>query len=204
MTFAIRPLIRADWERVRAIYEEGIATGDATFETEAPGWEAWDRNHLAGCRLVAELAGRVVGWAALAPVSGRCVYGGVAEVSVYVGAEGPRRGARGRHSSPPWSRRPSARACGRFRPGSSPRTRRAFACTSGKGSVAWGRASAWAGSMAAGGTCSCLNAAAPRSASSRAAVAEPEAGRWAGLRVAAPGFGSLRRGRQLAIWRGAP
>ena len=86
-TCAIRPLTTADWERVRAIYEEGIATGDATFETEASGWEAWDRSHLAGCRLVAERAGRVVGWAALAPVSGRCVYGGVAEVSVYVGAD---------------------------------------------------------------------------------------------------------------------
>ena len=86
-TCAIRPLTHADWERVRAIYEEGIATGDATFETEAPGWEAWDRNHLAGCRFVAERDGRVVGWAALAPVSGRCVDGGVAEVSVYVGSE---------------------------------------------------------------------------------------------------------------------
>ena len=71
---------------MRTIYEEGIATGDATFETEAPGWESWDANHLDGCRLVAEREGRVVGWAALAPVSGRCVYGGVAEVSVYVDA----------------------------------------------------------------------------------------------------------------------
>lgn len=80
-----------DQERVLEIYAEGIATGDATFETEVPGWEAWDRSHLAACRLVAEEDGRVVGWAALSPVSDRCVYGGVAEVSVYVGA-----GARGR------------------------------------------------------------------------------------------------------------
>ncbi|MDE2663452.1 MAG: GNAT family N-acetyltransferase [Gemmatimonadota bacterium] len=80
----IRSLSHGDWDAVRTIYEEGIATGDATFETEAPGWESWDANHLDGCRLVAERAGRVVGWAALAPVSGRCVYGGVAEVSVYV------------------------------------------------------------------------------------------------------------------------
>ena len=91
----IRPLVAADWGRVRVIYEEGIATGDATFETEAPDWAAWDENHLAACRIVAELGGRVVGWVALAPVSGRCVYGGVAEVSVYVGAEARGRGVGG-------------------------------------------------------------------------------------------------------------
>ncbi|MXW66393.1 MAG: N-acetyltransferase, partial [Gemmatimonadales bacterium] len=54
----IRSLIHGDWEAVRTIYEEGIATGDATFETEAPGWESWDANHLDGCRLVAEREGR--------------------------------------------------------------------------------------------------------------------------------------------------
>ncbi|MCY3700231.1 MAG: GNAT family N-acetyltransferase [Gemmatimonadetes bacterium] len=86
----IRSLGPGDWEAVRRIYEEGIATGDATFETEAPDWELWDANHLESCRLVAEREGRIVGWAALAPVSGRCVYGGVAEVSVYV--DGDARG----------------------------------------------------------------------------------------------------------------
>ena len=80
----IRALLPEDWNRVRAIYEEGIATGDATFETEAPGWDAWDAGHLEDCRIVGMRDGAVVGWAALAPVSGRCVYGGVAEVSVYV------------------------------------------------------------------------------------------------------------------------
>jgi phosphinothricin acetyltransferase len=80
----IRPLDAGDWPAVRAIYAEGIATGNATFEQEPPAWEAWDRSHLATCRLVAEHDGRVVGWAALSPVSDRCVYGGVAEVSVYV------------------------------------------------------------------------------------------------------------------------
>ena len=75
-----------DWGRVRAIYLEGIATGDATFETEAPEWEAWDAAHVRACRLVARAGGEVAGWAALSLVSGRCVYGGVAEVSVYVGA----------------------------------------------------------------------------------------------------------------------
>ena len=74
------------WPRVRAIYLEGIATGHATFETEAPGWERWDSSHLTFARLVALAdAGQVAGWAALGPVSARKVYEGVAEVSVYVG-----------------------------------------------------------------------------------------------------------------------
>jgi len=79
----------ADWPAVRRIFREGIATGHATFESEAPPWEAWDAAHLEEPRLVAEEDGEVVGWAALSPVSDRCVYGGVAEVSVYV-AEGAR------------------------------------------------------------------------------------------------------------------
>ncbi len=73
-----------DWDAVRAIYEEGIATKNATFETAAPAWEQWDAAHLKDCRFVARANGVVVGWAALSPVSSRCVYGGVAEVSVYV------------------------------------------------------------------------------------------------------------------------
>jgi L-amino acid N-acyltransferase YncA len=88
----IRPLAAADWPQVREIYEQGIATGNATLETAAPEWEAWDAAHLATCRFVAVEGGRVVGWAALTPVSGRCVYAGVAEVSVYVGAEARGRG----------------------------------------------------------------------------------------------------------------
>jgi L-amino acid N-acyltransferase YncA len=75
-----------DWDAVRAIYREGIATGNATFEADAPAWEAWDKCHLRACRLVARADGRVMGWAALSPVSGRCVYAGVAEVSIYVAA----------------------------------------------------------------------------------------------------------------------
>jgi len=73
-----------DWEQVRRIYLEGIATGDSTFETIAPSWEAWDAAHLSFARLVARDEESVAGWAALSPVSQRCVYGGVAEVSVYV------------------------------------------------------------------------------------------------------------------------
>ena len=88
----IRTLESTDWHRVREIYEEGIATGDATFETKAPAWEEWDANHIRPCRLVAEEGGRVLGWAALWPVSDRCVYGGVAEVSVYIGEEAQGKG----------------------------------------------------------------------------------------------------------------
>jgi len=78
-----------DWPAVKAIYEQGIATRQATFETEAPAWEAWDAAHLPGLRLVAEEGGEVVGWAALSPVSRRACYAGVVEESVYV-AEGAR------------------------------------------------------------------------------------------------------------------
>ena len=83
---ACEPMRPEDWEAVRAIYLEGIASGDATFETEAPAWESWNEAHLEQPRLVARRDGEVVGWAALSPVSDRCVYGGVAEVSVYVAA----------------------------------------------------------------------------------------------------------------------
>jgi len=84
----ILPMTAAHWPAVSAIYAEGIATGQATFTTEIPTWEAWDASHLHACRLVAEddATGAPLGWAALSPVSSRCVYGGVAEVSVYVGA----------------------------------------------------------------------------------------------------------------------
>lgn len=87
ITVTLRPMEASDWPRVRCIYEEGIATGHATFESEAPSWEDWDRKHIQSCRVVAEDGGRVVGWASLWPASDRCVYGGVAEVSVYVSGE---------------------------------------------------------------------------------------------------------------------
>ena len=78
---------------MRAIYLEGIATGQATFETTAPTWEKWDAGHLRKMRLVARgEGGEILGWAALSRVSDRCVYGGVAEVSVYVGERGRGRG----------------------------------------------------------------------------------------------------------------
>ena len=80
------------WEAVERIYREGIATGNATFETTTPTWEQWDRSHLAEPRLVALDGDEVVGWTALAPVSDRCVYGGVAEESVYVAEAARGRG----------------------------------------------------------------------------------------------------------------
>lgn len=86
MDFIIDALNPADWPQLRAIYLEGIATGQATFETEAPTWESWDKGHLPFCRLAARRDDMLLGWAALSPVSPRRCYAGVAEVSVYIGA----------------------------------------------------------------------------------------------------------------------
>jgi phosphinothricin acetyltransferase len=80
----IQAMAQGDWEAVRAIYLAGIATGQATFESEAPTWTTWDNSHLQAPRLVAISEGIPAGWAALSPVSKRAVYAGVAEVSVYV------------------------------------------------------------------------------------------------------------------------
>jgi L-amino acid N-acyltransferase YncA len=90
--FTIAEMTPDHWAQVRAIYLEGIATGDATFETAAPEWAAWDAAHIKTCRFVARAGDSVLGWAALTPVSGRCVYVGVAEVSVYVAARARGRG----------------------------------------------------------------------------------------------------------------
>ena len=84
---AVRDLRPTDWSEVSRIYAEGIATGNATFETEMPSWEAWDAAHLPEHRFVAMRDGRVFGWVALVPVSPRACYAGVAEVSIYVAAE---------------------------------------------------------------------------------------------------------------------
>lgn len=110
MHYPILPMLPDFWPAVREIYREGIATGNATFETEVPDWEKWDQGHLRTCRLIAlepididdEEAdeplttlnvSRVQGWAALSPVSNRRVYCGVGEVSVYVAAAARGRGA---------------------------------------------------------------------------------------------------------------
>jgi len=106
MNYPIVPMVPDLWPAVREIYREGIATGNATFETEVPDWEKWDSSHRKDCRLIAlesrdeavaevpiPLEGaKVLGWAALTPVSSRRVYGGVAEVSVYVAAFARGRG----------------------------------------------------------------------------------------------------------------
>lgn len=80
----IDEMITEDWESVRSIYEEGILTGNATFQVTVPSWEEWNRNHCKGLRFVARVNGKVLGWIALSPISSRCVYQGVAEVSVYI------------------------------------------------------------------------------------------------------------------------
>src|SRR4029434_4421196 len=80
-----------DWSAVRAIYLEGIATGNSTIEKSAPEWDTWDRDHLPTCRLTARCGDEIVGWAALRPVSRRAVYAGAAEVSVYVAVRGRMR-----------------------------------------------------------------------------------------------------------------
>jgi len=85
-TITIEPMQPHQWQQVAAIYQEGIATGQATFEMAVPSFEHWDRNHLPMARFVAGQGGNIVGWAALSPVSQRQVYAGVAEVSVYVAA----------------------------------------------------------------------------------------------------------------------
>ncbi|HTZ82268.1 MAG TPA: GNAT family N-acetyltransferase [Candidatus Acidoferrales bacterium] len=100
MKFRIMPMHPNLWPEVRQIYAEGIATGNATFETELPDWQKWDSSHRKDCRLIAvagadeALSGsvRVFGWAALSSVSTRHVYRGVAEVSVYVAASSQRKG----------------------------------------------------------------------------------------------------------------
>jgi len=81
---AIKPMGREHWPEVLRIYREGIATGNATFEVEAPSWEKWDGSHLPNCRLIAQEESKILGWAALSPVSSRRVYAGVVEVSAYV------------------------------------------------------------------------------------------------------------------------
>ena len=111
MSVRVRRLTDDDASAVLAIYAEGIATGIATFETAAPSWQAWDAAHLADHRFVVTdgdatdgdvtdgdvAAGDdvMLGWVAASPVSGRCVYAGVIELSVYVAAAGRGRGLGG-------------------------------------------------------------------------------------------------------------
>jgi phosphinothricin acetyltransferase len=87
MNYKIEEMKKEDWEEVSKIYLEGINTGKATFQTDIPTWENWNSGHANSCRLVARLENKVLGWIALSPTSSRCVYSGVAEVSIYIGEE---------------------------------------------------------------------------------------------------------------------
>lgn len=90
--FVIEPMQPSDWDTVRAIYLEGIATGNATFETTAPEWAEWDAKHRPDCRFVARANGAVIGWVAISAVSVRKVYAGVVESSVYIAASAQGQG----------------------------------------------------------------------------------------------------------------
>lgn len=92
MDYSLAAMTPQNWEAVRNIYRAGIATGDATFETDVPEWEAWDAAHVDTPRLVAREASQVIGWAALSRVSAREVYQGVAEVSLYVATDARGKG----------------------------------------------------------------------------------------------------------------
>jgi phosphinothricin acetyltransferase len=88
-----RELTFQDWQSVKGIYEEGIATGNATFQASAPTWDEWDASHVKNSRIIAtDEENDILGWAALTPVSGRCVYAGVGEVSVYVSQKAQGKG----------------------------------------------------------------------------------------------------------------
>jgi phosphinothricin acetyltransferase len=87
MEVLFRSLRKEDWPVVAEIYRQGIETGNATFEKKIPEWATWNQTHHDKCRLIAVADGKVAGWAALIPVSGRVVYSGVAEVSIYISSE---------------------------------------------------------------------------------------------------------------------
>ena len=87
-----RPLLSTDADSVLTIYQEGIDTGNATFTSEAPAWEAWNKGHLPNCRIIALLGDEIAGWAALSSYSSRDVYRGVAELSIYISGKFKGRG----------------------------------------------------------------------------------------------------------------
>jgi L-amino acid N-acyltransferase YncA len=85
MEYKIEEMMELDWEQVANIYLQGIKTRIATFQSEVPTYEEWNSGHISSCRLVARSGDNVLGWAVLGPTSSRCVYKGVAEVSLYIG-----------------------------------------------------------------------------------------------------------------------
>ncbi len=82
--YIIENMREEDWKQVSDIYLAGIKTGIATFQSDIPTWEEWDKGHSTSCRFVARAEDIILGWIALSPVSSRCVYAGVAEVSIYI------------------------------------------------------------------------------------------------------------------------
>jgi len=92
MAYQIRKMTEEDWPEVSRIYREGVDTNLATFQVECPTWSEWNASHLKDCRLAITMDGNVLGWAALTAVSGRCVYAGVAEVSIYIAQNHQGRG----------------------------------------------------------------------------------------------------------------
>jgi phosphinothricin acetyltransferase len=84
MDAVIRSMNEKDWPSVSEIYRQGIETGKATFQSDIPAYDEWDTTHIRECRFVAVVDGKVTGWVALSKISSRCVYGGVAEVSIYI------------------------------------------------------------------------------------------------------------------------
>jgi L-amino acid N-acyltransferase YncA len=87
MEYMIDKMKPEDWQQVRSIYLEGIGTGNSTFEADAPDWDNWNIAHLQEHRLVAKEGNTILAWTALSPVSNRCVYSGVAELSLYVATD---------------------------------------------------------------------------------------------------------------------
>lgn len=87
MDYKVEEMSASDWTQVADIYMEGIMTKIATFQSTIPSWEEWNKGHCESCRLVARAGDTILGWAALSPYSSRCVYAGVAEVSIYIGKQ---------------------------------------------------------------------------------------------------------------------
>jgi L-amino acid N-acyltransferase YncA len=84
LEYKISEMSHLDWKQVAKIYLEGINTGIATFQTEVPTWQEFNNSHISSCRLVVRLDDNILGWGALSTTSSRCVYAGVAEVSLYI------------------------------------------------------------------------------------------------------------------------
>jgi len=88
----IKPITKDNFPELLEIYRQGLATNIATFQNDLPIWQDWDKGHLDFCRISIYENNEMLGWTALSPVSSRCVYSGVAEVSIYVAKEARGKG----------------------------------------------------------------------------------------------------------------